>query len=135
MTEQELRALIAGGETLTTEFKSDQGPLPDNDLIEAIVCLANGRGGTLLIGVEDDGRITGLHPRHQTHPADLAALIAGRTAPPLAVEVEFVSLAAGKVAALYLSHASRCRLATDGFSPATGMSAAGQGVGPYTHTS
>lgn len=114
MTEQELAALIAGGETLTTEFKSDQSLLPDNDLIEAIVCLANGRGGTLLIGVEDDGRITGLHPRHQTHPANLAALIAGRTIPPLAVGAEFLSLAAGKVAVLTVPAARQPISTSDG---------------------
>jgi len=114
MTEQELRTLIAGGETLTVEFKSDQGPLSDNDLIEAIVCLANGRGGALLIGVEDDGRITGLHPRHQTHPANLAALVAGRTVPPLAVEVEFVSLSIGKVATLSVPAAHQPVSSSDG---------------------
>jgi ATP-dependent DNA helicase RecG len=64
MNEQALRELIAGGETLTVEFKSDRGPLPDADLIETVVCLANGQGGMLLLGIEDDGRITGLHPRH-----------------------------------------------------------------------
>jgi hypothetical protein len=37
MTPEELRALIAGGESLTTEFKSDQGPLSDADLIETVV--------------------------------------------------------------------------------------------------
>ena len=34
--------LITQGESLTVEFKSDRGPLPDADLIETMVCLANG---------------------------------------------------------------------------------------------
>ncbi len=55
MNEQTLRELIAGGESLTAEFKSDRGPLPDADLVETVVCLANGQGGMLLLGVEDDG--------------------------------------------------------------------------------
>jgi hypothetical protein len=42
MIPDELRVLIAQGESLTVEFKSDQGPLPDADLIETVVCLANG---------------------------------------------------------------------------------------------
>jgi len=79
MNEQELRAFLAGGETLMVEFKSDQGPLPDADLIETVACLANGQGGTLLIGVEDDGRVTGLHPRHRSASATLVAFIANRT--------------------------------------------------------
>lgn len=69
MHSEHLRRLIDGGETATIEFKSDRGPLSDNDLIEAVVCLANHRGGTLLLGVEDDGRVTGLHTNHQTSPS------------------------------------------------------------------
>jgi len=100
MDPKELRALILEGESLTVEFKSDQGPLSDADLIEAVVCLANGPGGTLLIGVEDDGTVTGLHPRHRTHPGALAAFVASRTAPPLTVETVFVDLPEGSVAVL-----------------------------------
>ncbi len=52
-----LEELIAGGETLAVEFKSDVERLPDAELIEAVTCLANAQGGTLLVGVEDDGRV------------------------------------------------------------------------------
>ncbi|MFQ5856206.1 MAG: RNA-binding domain-containing protein [Anaerolineae bacterium] len=111
MTSDELRALIAQGETLTVEFKSDQGPLPDTDLIETVVCLANGQGGTLLIGVEDDGTVTGLHPKHRTHPTALAAFVANRTVPPVSVEAEFVDLPEGPVAVLVMP-ASRQPIST-----------------------
>ncbi|MBN1135424.1 MAG: putative DNA binding domain-containing protein [Anaerolineae bacterium] len=100
MTPEELAALIAVGETRTVEFKSDQGPLPDNELLETVVCLANGQGGFLLIGVEDDGVVTGLHPKHCTHPGSLAAFVANRTVPPLSVEVDFVEVPQGTVAVL-----------------------------------
>jgi len=96
-----LRQIIEGGETSTVEFKGEErGPLPDSELIETVVCLANGQGGTLLIGVEDDGRVTGLHPRHRTHPSALAAFVASRTVPPLTVEATFVDLPEGPVAVL-----------------------------------
>lgn len=49
-----LADLIAGGETLTVELKKDAN---DHDLIEAVVCLANAQGGTLLVGVDDDGTV------------------------------------------------------------------------------
>ncbi len=114
MNVKELRALIAGGELLTVEFKSDRGPLPDADLIETVACLANGQGGTLLIGVEDDGRVTGLHPRHRTHPAALAAFVANRTAPPVTVEAEFVDLPEGTVAVLVVSAARQPISTSDG---------------------
>ncbi|MGH2502607.1 MAG: AlbA family DNA-binding domain-containing protein, partial [Ktedonobacterales bacterium] len=71
-------------ESLTVEFKSDTKRLRDEDLIAAVVCLANTDGGDLFIGVEDDGRITGLHREHQ-NSTTLAALIANRTNPPLSV--------------------------------------------------
>lgn len=36
-----MRRLIPDRESLTVEFKSDQGPLSDSDLTAADVCLAN----------------------------------------------------------------------------------------------
>jgi ATP-dependent DNA helicase RecG len=114
MIPDELRALIARGESLTLEFKSDRGPLPDADLIETAVCLANGTGGTLLIGVEDDGTVTGLHPQHQTHPGALAAFVASRTMPPLTVETTFVNLPEGMVAVLRVPAARQPTSTSDG---------------------
>jgi hypothetical protein len=50
---------IAGGETYEVEFKGEQRErLNDSDLVEAVVCLANGTGGVLLVGVEDEGAVT-----------------------------------------------------------------------------
>ena len=63
-----IKDLITQGETLTIEFKSDGGPLDDAELLNTVVCLANAQGGQLLIGVEDDGEITGLHTAHRTRP-------------------------------------------------------------------
>jgi len=114
MTPNELRAMISHGETMTVEFKSDQGPLADADLIEAVACLANGQGGTLLIGVEDDGTVTGLHPRHRTHPGALAAFVASRTVPPLTVETVFVDLPEGSVAVLRVPAARQPTSTSDG---------------------
>lgn len=99
ITEEALRELIAGGEILTVEFKSDRGPLTDTDLLEAVVCLANKNGGKLLIGVENDGCITGLHANHfGANPNHIAALVSNRTVPSLAVGAEFVDLPEGRIA-------------------------------------
>ena len=98
MNPETLRSLIANGETLSAEFKGEErSPLNDRELVEAVVCLANRIGhdpAWLLIGVEDDGRVTGARPRHgtATDTDKLAALIAGRTRPALAVGVEIVAL-------------------------------------------
>lgn len=98
MTPAELRQLIATGETLAVEFKGEERALlNDRDLVEAVVCLANrsdSEAGWLLVGVEDDGRITGSRPRHgdQTDPYRLAAMIASRTRPSVSVRVFPVSI-------------------------------------------
>ena len=84
-------------ETLTVEFKSDRKRLPDDELVEALVCLANTEGGELWLGVEDDGTPTGLHETHQTL-AGLPGLAAARTSPSLNVTVEAVVLAGVRVA-------------------------------------
>lgn len=82
-------ALISKGESLTVEYKNHSRSLPDRNLIAAIVALANNEGGDLLLGVEDDGQITGLHPNHQ-NICGLTALIANKTNPPLSVRMEAV---------------------------------------------
>lgn len=91
-----LQELISQGETLTVEFKSDRGPLGDAELLNTVVCMANAQGGLLLVGVEDDGTVTGLHPTHRTRPELLTAFIASRTVPPLTVEVTFETLPVGE---------------------------------------
>lgn len=97
MTPERLRALVEGGETLAVEFKSEASvPLPDRELVENIVCLANRSDdgpGWLLIGIEDDGRISGARPRHEagrTDPLRVQALIANRTRPSLSTRAEVV---------------------------------------------
>lgn len=89
MSQPTLAEIIAQGENITVEFKSDRGPLDDGDLLDTVVCMANGQGGLLLIGVENDGTITGLHPSHRTRPELLAAFVNSRTVPPLTVQVSF----------------------------------------------
>ncbi|HHH42147.1 MAG TPA: ATPase [Chloroflexi bacterium] len=114
MDEQRVRQLIQGGESLTVEFKSDRGPLPDADLLDTVVCLANGQGGILLVGVEDDGTVTGLHPTHRTDPRQLTAFIAARTVPPLSAQVSFLDLAESPVAVVEVPRARQPVATSDG---------------------
>lgn len=86
--------MIAGGESLTVEFKSDRARVSDRALVEAVACLANAKGGHLLIGVEDDCTVTGAQPRHSpaTDPVRMQALIANMTLPPLPAVVELCAI-------------------------------------------
>lgn len=90
MDVSEVRLLAAAGETFTVEFKSEQRhPFNDTALVEAVVCLANGHGGILLLGIEDDGTITGARPRHGkvSDPGRVEALLSNRTIPPIETTV------------------------------------------------
>ena len=95
MTAEILKSLIQQGETVAVEFKGEEsGSLSDRDLVEAVVCLANRSGegfGWLLVGVEDDGRVSGARPRHESShidPLRIQALVANRTRPSLSTRVE-----------------------------------------------
>lgn len=106
MTPERLREMIQGGESLDVEFKGECGQtVSDNELVEAVVCLANrpsDQPGWLLLGVEDDGRITGARRRHhdRTDPIRLQALVANRTRPSLSVRVEVIPLEGKDVIAI-----------------------------------
>jgi ATP-dependent DNA helicase RecG len=82
MDTAQIEQSISAGETLRVEFKSEQRePLSDRAIYESVVCLANTEGGVVLIGVENDGRISGARPRHgtSTDPYRLQAAIFNNT--------------------------------------------------------
>jgi len=92
VNEHGIRMLLGKGETLTVEFKSDtKGGLPDRDLVAAVVAMANTEGGVILLGVEDNGTVSGIQSRHQD-TMGLKALIANRTSPSVAVSTELIEL-------------------------------------------
>lgn len=76
-------------ESLYCEFKSDRKRISDDVLLENVVAFANTEGGMLYIGVEDDGAITGVDSSH-FDITQLAAFIANRTVPPLAVRTSLI---------------------------------------------
>ena len=99
LTPEHLGTLIEAGETLAVEFKGEEAAsFTDRELVEAVVSLANRSNdgpGWLLIGVEDDGRVSGARPRHEsgkTDPLRVQALIGNRTRPSLSARAEVVSL-------------------------------------------
>ncbi len=77
-------------EDLTVEFKSDRKKYSDTLLIEEIVGMANTKGGELYLGVEDNGKITGLHKDHEDVNG-LRALVANMTVPSLSIRAEILS--------------------------------------------
>lgn len=58
LTQQELMEMISKGESPYIEFKEEN--IKPNDLAGEIVSFANMEGGTIIIGVSDDGEIKGI---------------------------------------------------------------------------
>jgi ATP-dependent DNA helicase RecG len=109
----EIIELISQGETLTVEFKSDLKSLPDRDLLAAVVSLANTDGGELLLGVEDDGQITGLHANH-LNVSGIPSLVANKTNPALAIRVEWIELQGKSIARLSVPKSRQLVSTSDG---------------------
>lgn len=103
MIESEVRRLTSAGESLNVEFKSNsRRPFSDREIYENVVCLANTDGGVLLLGVENDGQITGARPRHGeiTDPNQLQAAIFNNTEPHVNTRVSVLQLSEGHLIAI-----------------------------------
>ena len=95
-----LETLIAQGESLEREFKSDsRREFTDKEIYDEIVALANTDGGMLLIGVEDERTITGSRPRHgkSTDVNKLKSAIFHNTVPNINTRVSVVPHPDGNV--------------------------------------
>src|SRR5688572_2534511 len=63
---RELKKLVSQGEGTTLEFKR-KAAYPDK-IVREMIAFANAHGGTLLVGVSDDGGLAGLkHPEGESH--------------------------------------------------------------------
>ncbi len=90
----EVLALISQGENSSVEFKSANAH-PDS-LAKEIVAFANTQGGTLLIGVEDDGRISGL-TESVDHEVRIANIARNNVNPPINIEPVIVDMPEGRI--------------------------------------
>lgn len=111
--EQEITAILKKGETLDVEFKSDVKGLPDRDLVAAVVAMANTEGGLILLGVEDDGTVTGVQPGH-LDTTGLNAMIANRTSPSVVISTEIIELDNNKILGITVPKSHSIVSTTDG---------------------
>lgn len=85
----ELRKQVARGEGLALEFKR-KASFPEK-IVKEIIAFANTEGGTLLIGVDDDGSIPGVkYPEEEIHVIERALQEYAR--PPLLTTKKIVAL-------------------------------------------
>lgn len=87
MTLQELSQLVSLGEGLHLEFKQ-KVPRPER-FAKEIIAFANTRGGRVLIGVDDDGRLAGVRDAEEEEYA-LRQALDGRCDPPVEITTERV---------------------------------------------
>lgn len=101
-------------ETLLIEFKSDREKLNDDELVEAVICLANAQGGSLYLGVENDAAVTGLHTLRPRDISGLAVMIANRTTPALHVTADEVMDQGCRVAVIQVPRSTAIIARSDG---------------------
>ena len=95
MLNAELLDLIQQGESNTLEFKRDD--LRPEKMAKEITSFANGAGGAILIGVEDDGSISGVQ-RANLQEWIYDTVIGRYMSPPISPEYKEVVTPQGKVA-------------------------------------
>ncbi|WIM67683.1 putative DNA binding domain-containing protein [Corynebacterium breve] len=104
MHSDEITRLISQGQGLKVAFARRTSPAYINEraVIESLTCLANGEGGTLCIGVDQDGTVSGCYPFHsnETDPHALESMIKRHTSPPLASHVDVVQIDGEEVVAI-----------------------------------
>jgi ATP-dependent DNA helicase RecG len=90
MTQEEVKALIAGGEGLHVDFKQSV----NTDLAKSISSFANAQGGKVIIGVADDGSVVGynLTNANRSRIQDVAQ----SCDPPVSIGIEQVAYQEGK---------------------------------------
>ena len=81
--------MLPNKETITIEFKSDRKGLSDRTLVEEVVAMSNSEGGTIFIGVEDDGTPSGAKKEHLDIDG-LRAVIANLTFPSVFVDAQII---------------------------------------------
>jgi len=100
---EKLEILLAQGESIDLEFKSERlRRISDKEICEDIVALANTSGGILLLGVEDDGKVTGARPRHgqATDRFRFQSAIFNNTVPSINTRISVLEYINGVVVAI-----------------------------------
>ena len=97
-----LMNLIDLGESTEREFKADHGKFNDSVLYEEVVAMANSTGGVILIGVEDNGKVTGARHRNDgpADPLKVQAAIFNNTVPHVNTRVSIINHPDGVVIAV-----------------------------------
>lgn len=109
MTQEQLLELVRAGEGLTTEFKECRSAL-NRDVYESVCAFLNRHGGVVLLGVRNDGEVTGIEPAHvERIKQDLVTALNNpqKLNPPLYVAPERLEVDGRTVLALTIPESSQ----------------------------
>lgn len=102
---RELKRLVSQGENARLEFKR-KASYPDK-IVREMIAFANAGGGTLLVGVSDDGDLSGLkHPEEDSHVIQQSLK---KCTPPLPVSETYIPIGGARYIVQYQVGESRTK--------------------------
>ena len=90
-SEESLDAAIDGGEDEHTEFKQDLDK-DGMEFLESVISFANTKGGRILLGVSDDGKVVGTVGDFGKMDKRIRGIVNNRCKPNVAIKIEQVDL-------------------------------------------
>lgn len=86
---EKLNSMLVAGENNNAEFKRDFDK-NDKEFLESIVSFANTNDGTILLGVDDNGRAVGFYGNFGDTEKKIRGLVSGHCEPDIEVDIEHV---------------------------------------------
>lgn len=116
MDEQSLKKIIVQGETTTVEFKSwikvDSIKERINLIVPELIAFANCKGGTVYLGIEDNGDVTGCFGKYDLQ--NICESIYDKTRPPMFTDIEEIDYQGKKIIAISVTPDGNTYATTDG---------------------
>ncbi len=116
MDEQTINQIIAQGETITVEFKSwvNTSSMKEriNLVVPELIAFANSKGGTVYLGIEDNGDVTGCIGEYDLQ--NIYESIYDKTRPPMFTDIKEIDYQDRKIIAISVSSDGKTYAMTDG---------------------
>ena len=111
-----LKEIITKGETTTVEFKSwikaDSMKERINLAVPELIAFANSKGGTVYLGIEDNGDVTGCFGKYDLQ--NICESIYDKTRPPMFTDIEELEYQGKKIIAISVMPDGNTYATTDG---------------------
>ena len=116
MDERLFEKIIAQGETITVEFKSwiKANSMKEriNLVVPELIAFANSKGGTVYLGIEDNGEVTGCSGKYELQ--NICESIYEKTRPPMFTDIEEFDYQEKKIIAISVASDGNTYATTDG---------------------